>query len=1109
MRFLKISALGLIAATTLVLSLSSLQQRPPDISGVWRSSIGHVYVIEVQGSRFTWHVEKLDQTANGTIDGNRLTAAWLVGKQRRTATGKIVGVDETGRAVRIEWSNRVVFLRDEGGERREENRERPERFRERRDEEPREFQEIRSGGFPDVSGDWFSNRGHRLSIDQTRGEFRIVYKGSGAVAPGGFEGEPPHFVLVTDFEGRPVEGHMVEVDPRGRVHLIEWSNGMLFGREPFGEELVPRGEERRGGEAREERPREGLPGREPGVPDISGTWDSSVNRTYEIVQRGRQFNWTVRGTNEKASGVVEGDRIAVEWAGEFGTGRVEGHIVGMDETGRVLEIEWSNGVFFARAPGGMEEARPEAAPPLKAKLAKPAVDIVPVEISPEALKKLMPHLSLKSVFDEWVKVGGPIGGLGYDVRFLSDSRRGQNTMFVTDNYSGVNKSVDGGVNWFASNTGIDSRTGSSGDAIPVFSLTVDPNNPNIVWAGLKDVNGIYKSTDAGATWKDLTQNLPIPEGQQFVFRGFTIMPGDSNTVFAQGEVPTSQNGIAFNKVKGRIYLTRDGGKTWRSVWEGNDLVRYVIIHPQNPSIVYASCGIFDREAWNSNCKALAGIPNLQQSWGARGGVGVLRSRDGGRTWQVLNRSNGLNDLYAGSLVMHPGNPDVLLAGCGNNAASPYRVDGKPHYTGGVFRTANGGDTWIQTLKDDVITSVEFAPSNPNLVYAGGRQNFYRSEDAGLTWHLVSGGKEPWGPPGVIAGFPIDILVDPDDPNVLFVNNYGGGNVKSADGGKTWSLASQGYTGALMLDIALDPSNPDVLYAGARSGLFRTRTGGAAWEGLSYPPARFPESYSVALHPKNPQIVVASQELLGTVYYSADGGRVWQQALKLPAVPGDAVETYGFKRIVFAPSDPRTVYAGTCRGSNQLDDHPTALGVYKSGRGGAPGSWVEANNLAMKKQAVNDLAVHPKNHMVVYAATAKGGLFKTTNGGGAWIVVPSLANRDVRSVAVDPVDPRTVYAGLHNGGVFRSADDGKTWHKMQSGMDPNQPVWALVVDPTDRTVYAGTRRSGVFRWDSIEQQWTAVNKGLSTRAIVDLEISADGRVIYAATTGEGVFRYQKR
>ena len=917
--------------------------------------------------------------------------------------------------------------------------------------------------------------------------------------------------MTTQFEGRQIEGHLGETDPRGRVLAIEWTNGMVFGRQPFGEAPArPEGDRDMRPRDDETRPPETPAGPSPGGPDISGTWESSVQRTYDVVQSGNSFTWTVKGTNEKAKGVVEGDHIVAEWTGGIGAGRAEGHVAGMDETGRISRIEWSNGVVFTRSGGGREGAAKPAGPAVvKAKTGPPPGAVLPVEISPVELKRLVPHLSLKTVFNEWVKVGGPIGGLGYDVRYLANGARGKKIMFVTDNYSGVNKSLDGGVNWYASNTGITTTSGDSQDAVPVFSLTVDPNPPNIVWAGLKDKVGVYKSEDAGDTWTDLTPNFHIPESQ-FVFRGFTIMPGDSDTVFAQGEIPTSQDGLAFNKVKGRIYLTRDGGRTWTAVWDGDDLVRYVIINPRNPRIIYASCGIFDREAWNSNCRNLSKWgANLQGSWPDRGGVGVLRSQDGAQTWEKLNRKNGLTDLYVGSLVMHPDNPDILLAGCGNNAASNYRVNQKTQYTGGIFRTENGGTTWTQTLKNDIITSVEFAPSDPDIAYAGGRQNFYASHDGGRSWQLVSGGQYPWGPSGVIAGFPIDILVDPDNPSVLFANNYGGGNVKSVDGGRNWTLASQGYTGALMFDIALHPADPDIVYAGARSGLFKTSDGGASWQGLSFPPAKFPESYAVGVHPNNPQIIVASQELLGTVYYSPDAGKSWQEACRLPAVPGDAVETYGFKRIVFAPSSPSTVYAATCRGSNQLKDHPTAFGVYKSGRSGAPGTWQAANDAAMKNQAVNDLAVHPKNHSVVYAATAKGGLFKTTDGGASWAVIPALASRDVRSVAIDPVDPRTVYAGLQDGGVFRSTDEGTTWHRLASGMDNNQPVWALVVDPVSRAVWAGTRRSGVFRWDSIEQQWVQTNKKLTTRAIVDLEISSDGRVLYAATTGEGVFRYEKR
>jgi hypothetical protein len=78
------------------------------------------------------------------------------------------------------------------------------------------------------------------------------------------------------------------------------------------------------------------------------------------------------------------------------------------------------------------------------------------------------------------------------------------------------------------------------------------------------------------------------------------------------------------------------------------------------------------------------------------------------------------------------------------------------------------------------------------------------------------------------------------------------------------------------------------------------------------------------------------------------------------------------------------------------------------------------------------------------------------------------------------------------------------------MDPNEPVWSIVVNPLKSgEIWAGSQRSGVFRWDPIEQQWIKVNSGLRTRAVVDLEISQNGQILYAATTGEGVFRYQKR
>jgi len=198
----------------------------------------------------------------------------------------------------------------------------------------------------------------------------------------------------------------------------------------------------------------------------------------------------------------------------------------------------------------------------------------------------------------WKKTGGPIGGLGYDVRYGETS----DILFVTDNYSGINKSTDGGETWFPSNRGITGRFGTAMDAIPVFATTVDPNNPDIIWAGLKEVNGVYKSVNAGVTWEEVTPEME--EDEVVVFRGFTIQPGNSNIVYAQGEIPTGVNGKVFDRVRGRIYRTDNGGETWTKIWEGANLVRYVIIHPENQDILYASLGIFDREADDSSCAAV-------------------------------------------------------------------------------------------------------------------------------------------------------------------------------------------------------------------------------------------------------------------------------------------------------------------------------------------------------------------------------------------------------------------------------------------------------------------------------------------------------------------------
>ena len=312
----------------------------------------------------------------------------------------------------------------------------------------------------------------------------------------------------------------------------------------------------------------------------------------------------------------------------------------------------------------------------------------------------------------------------------------------------------------------------------------------------------------------------------------------------------------------------------------------------------------------------------------------------------------------------------------------------------------------------------------------------------------------------------------------------------------------------MFDAEIHPHNSDIIYVGARSGLFRSSDGGKSWEGLSYPEAVFAESYSVALHPKRPNIVLASQEIEGRLFRSVDGGKSWKMVFRLPKQTLPSGWNYGFKRIVFSPSNPQIVYAASCQKSNLLVKRKDGKGVFQSVDGGISWHSAQPAKSPLSGFSVNDIAVHPKNHNIVYAATAMDGIYKTTDSGKSWTKLINLRFKDIRCVALDPHSPNTVYVGIERGVVFVSHNGGTNWNPMPNGMEPMASIWSIVIDPSEsRIVWAGSRHHGIYRWDYIEQRWIQFNKGLSTRAIVDIAISRDGRVLYATTTGEGLFRLQ--
>ena len=136
-----------------------------------------------------------------------------------------------------------------------------------------------------------------------------------------------------------------------------------------------------------------------------------------------------------------------------------------------------------------------------------------------------------------------------------------------------------------------------------------------------------------------------------------------------------------------------------------------------------------------------------------------------------------------------------------------------------------------------------------------------------------------------------------------------------------------------------------------------------------------------------------------------------------------------------------------------------------------------------------------------------GIFKTTDGGTHWTATSTgLADLRVESLAVDPTRPEIVYAGTSSKGIFKSRDGGGTWTASSTGMGATERISAVTINPSQPdVVYAGSSASGVYASTNGGTSWTPINNGLRNRSIRALTISADGRVVYAGTFGEGVFR----
>ncbi len=313
--------------------------------------------------------------------------------------------------------------------------------------------------------------------------------------------------------------------------------------------------------------------------------------------------------------------------------------------------------------------------------------------------------------------------------------------------------------------------------------------------------------------------------------------------------------------------------------------------------------------------------------------------------------------------------------------------------GGVFKTMNGGTTWLPIFDHEVSASIgalAIAPSSHDIVYVGtgeanNRQSasygagMYKSMDAGRTWtHIGLDATQAIG----------KIEVDPHDPNTVYVAALGGlwnanperGVYKTTDGGKTWTKSLYISENTGVTDIALDRNDPGTLYAAAYE---RRRT---AW----------------GFNGGGPE---------GGIYKTEDGGATWTKLTTgLPYANGGDVGRIG---LAIYQKDSHIVYARIQHAQG---------GIFRSEDKGA--TWTRMSDNDSRPMYFGIMAIDPNNDLRVWAPAAAlyfsedgGRTFNTSRGAGV--------HSDYHGFWIDPHDSNHMMVGV-DGGIYKSHDMGRTW-----------------------------------------------------------------------------------
>ena len=305
------------------------------------------------------------------------------------------------------------------------------------------------------------------------------------------------------------------------------------------------------------------------------------------------------------------------------------------------------------------------------------------------------------------------------------------------------------------------------------------------------------------------------------------------------------------------------------------------------------------------------------------------------------------------------------------------------------------DTWTKIEMPDVIytQSIAIDPTNSNNLYVrvnegGGR--IYVSKDGGNTWFSRN------LPSGEAENMCNDICIDPANPQIIYIPAvYGGGVLKSVDGGYTWEAKNNGIpdgvSGKNVYDITIDPQNHNNLYAADYNGIYKTVDGGDYWS-----PLLPPRGYTLQADPINMDIVYA--HYYNSIIKSIDGGTNWSQT--------GQIDCGSFGNIEIHPFNANIVYISSFFETPKL---------FVSSNGGD--TWINIDPGTFDG-VVYGIAICPWSLNTVYVATSywDGGIYKTSDRGQTWVEFTEGLPEDVgvNDIAIGMQCKQTIYAATDAG-----------------------------------------------------------------------------------------------